>query len=283
MVTIAAAAAVLVGGVLLLRRPSPLGGTSSPPAGEPAGRSGSPAGAGTKAADPAEVARVAEALAAALRERRAAEAVSGLARRQDSAALARALYERGTDEGLRQAAIDMAVASGDPAAVRWLRDLAHQDPVNGPGAAAALGAVSNQAAAPELAAILAGDQSAEVRASAARALGNAGGAEQRAALGDALGSPVEDLRVRQQAALSLGQVGGADSLGPLTAAWERSLADRTPQGEQLRLAILQGLARIPTPEARARLDAIAASKDLPATERAFLQRTRPAAGGGLRK
>ena len=277
VVVVSALVVVVAGGLLLLRRPPPPAAVS-PAEAQPAPTS--------MAADPGEVSRTAEALAQAIREQRATETISRLGQQQNSAALARALHERNDDPVMRQAAIDLAARSGDPAAVLWLATLANADGVDGPRAAATLGSVTSKAAVPALVGLLASDPSPQVRASAARALAasGAGQDEAGAALEQSLGSPQEEIRVRQQAALALGQVGGPAAAAALAGAWERSRADRTATGEELRLAIIQGLQGLQSLQAqpgeqagggtaaRAALAKIAAAPELTDTERAFLAR-----------
>jgi HEAT repeat protein len=131
--------------------------------------------------------------------------------------------------------------------------------------------VSDAAAAPALAELLASSAPVIVRANAARALGAAGTAEQAPDLAKLVGDSGQPLRVRQEAALALGKIGDPAVVATLAAALDQAAGDPAQDAVQLRISIVQALGGIGTGPAREALQRHQ-KRELTEVERVFTQR-----------
>jgi HEAT repeat protein len=170
------------------------------------------------------------------------------------------------DPAAREAAIARAAKQGTADSVSWLVEVVATETTYAARAGAALGTVASSDAAPELVRLAkATEQPVLVRANAAKALATSGGPEHVEPLLAIVDNASEPLRVRQEAALAIGSLGGA-AAGKLSTTLDRSTAD----GEDLRIAVVQALAKLGTPEARAAL-ARHAGRELSDRERVFVK------------
>lgn len=190
-------------------------------------------------------------------------------RRPDALALLRSAWDATDDHTAREQLLVEAARLGAPGAASWLADVADSDDVLAVRAGASLGTIADRRAAPELAKLAAADRSVLVRANAARALGRAGAEEHAPMLAQLVTDAAQPLRVRQQAALSLGHLRVPPA--GLVNALETARADRSTNGEQLRISLIQSLETLGTREAHDALRAYASAKPSP-TEAAFLDR-----------
>lgn len=180
----------------------------------------------------------------------------------------KAAYGRGSALE-RERLLREAATLGTPDAARWLADVAATDEPLAAHAGAALGSIADPRAAAELAQVASSNAPVLVRANAVRALGRSGSPEQTEALTDLVRRPDQPLRVRQEAALALGALGDPSAVPALVAALDAVAADTSPEGEQLRISLVQALGRIPSEAARKFL-ARHAGRPLSARERAFV-------------
>lgn len=186
----------------------------------------------------------------------------GLARLKD-------VWAEHADEDVRDEVIVVTERLGTPEAARWLAELAGQDEALGGRAGAALGRLQGKDTAPVLAEVAASHAPTLPRANAVQALGASGSKEHAGLLAALVADGTQPLRVRQEAALALGNVGGSEQVATLASVLEELAAQRTPDAEQLRISLIQGLGGIHAPEARAALEKHAA-RELSPSERAFL-------------
>jgi HEAT repeat protein len=214
-----------------------------------------------------------EKLMAALREAPDALAKRRIVQRlgtgPEGLARLKAVWGEHADEDVRDEVILVTERLGTPDAARWLAELAGQDEALGGRAGAALGRLQGKDSAPVLAEVAASDAPTLPRANAVLALGASGSKEHAGLLAALLSDKAQPLRVRQEAALALGRVGGAEQVPAMASVLEELVAERTPDAEQLRISLIQGLGGIRAPEARAALEQHA-GRELSPTERAFL-------------
>ncbi|HEX2660591.1 MAG TPA: HEAT repeat domain-containing protein [Polyangia bacterium] len=166
-----------------------------------------------------------------------------------------ARFDSAPDDATRHLALTAAGEQGEPAGVLWLARIAAQDPRVGRWAEDALARVKNRASALELGDVATSKGPPRVRAAAIRALGRAGELAQAAQLSAVIATPGEPMVVRQSAAVALGLIGLPGAVPALTTALSGAAGDGTHDGEELRVLIVQALARLGTPAAH---DAIVA-------------------------
>ncbi len=214
-----------------------------------------------------------EKLMAALKEAPDAQSKRRIVQRlgagPDGLARLKAVWGEHPDEDVRDEVIVVTERLGTPDAARWLAELAGQDEALGGRAGAALGRLQGPGSAPVLAEVAASDAPTLPRANAVLALGASGSKEHAGLLAALVADTSQPLRVRQEAALALGQVGGAEQVPALASVLEELVAQRTPDAEQLRISLIQGLGGIRAPEAKAALEKHA-RRELSPAERAFL-------------
>lgn len=181
----------------------------------------------------------------------------------------KAAWAGSADEDVRDEVLEVTRRLGTPEAARWLAELAGSDEALAGRAGAALGRLEGEGAAAVLAEVAASKAPALARANAVLALGESGARAHAGLLAALVADREQPLRVRQEAALGLAKLGGAEQVPTLASVLEELAAERTPEAEQLRISVIQGLGGIQAPEARAALEAHGA-RELSAAERAFL-------------
>lgn len=180
-----------------------------------------------------------------------------------------ARFEAATDDDGRHWALVAASRTGEPAAVLWLARIAAQDPRVGRFAEDALARVANHHAGLELGDVATSMGPPRVRAAAIRALGASGDLPQAAQLSALIATPTEPAIVRQAAATALGLMAQPGAVPALVTALNGAKGDTTHEGQELRVVIVQALARLGTTEARAAIEA-RAKMTLAPTERAVV-------------
>jgi HEAT repeat protein len=270
---VAAGAVVLaLGGGAALQRAKYAGAASAGRAAttsSPAGPRVAPPGADDR--EPGGAVGVVDALHAepdAATRRGLVDAVKGHA---DPFAELRAISGADLPADTREQALIAAASLGGPEAVAFLAEIAARDVKLGARAGAALGTIADPRAAGALADLVTSDAPVVARANAARALGASGSAEQEKTLAGAVVRVSEALRVRQEAALSLARIGDAAVVSDLAGALDRAAADGSPESEQLRISIVQGLGGIHAAPAREALERHL-GRSLSPGERAFTAR-----------
>lgn len=181
----------------------------------------------------------------------------------------KAAWAGSADEDVRDEVLEVTRRQGTPEAARWLAELAGSDEALAGRAGAALGRLEGEGAAAVLAEVAASRAPALARANAVLALGESGAREHAGLMAALVADGEQPLRVRQEAALGLAKLGGAEQVPTLASVLEELAAVRTPEAEQLRISVIQGLGGIQAPEAREALEAHGA-RELSAAERAFL-------------
>lgn len=180
-----------------------------------------------------------------------------------------ARFESATDDDSRHWALVAASRTGEPAAVLWLARIAAQDPRVGRWAEDALARVANHHAGLELGDVATSIGPPRVRAAAIRALGASGDLPQAAQLSALVATATEPAIVRQAAATALGLMAQTGAVPALISALNGAKGDATHDGQELRVVIVQALARLGTSEARAAIEAHAKTTLTP-TERAVV-------------
>jgi HEAT repeat protein len=180
-----------------------------------------------------------------------------------------ARFESAPDDDRRHWTLVATSKQGEPAAVMWLARLAAQDPRVGRWAEDALAHVANPRSGLELGDIATSKGPPRVRAAAIRALGASGELPQAAQLSALVTTPTEPPLVRQAAATALGLMGQAMAVPALTSALQGSVGDTTHDGQELRVLIVQALARLGPAGARTAIEAHGKATLAP-TERAVV-------------
>lgn len=165
-----------------------------------------------------------------------------------------ARYHAATDDKTRTFSVQGAAKLGEPAAVVWLAQLAAKEDRPGGPATHALGQITNRDSNLELGDVATSDGPAPVRAAAIAALVATGDLAQAAQLSALVADGNQPLPVRQAAANALGQMRRPAAVPALATALEGVQSDGSRQGQQLRVAIVQALGLIGTPEARTALE-----------------------------
>ena len=181
----------------------------------------------------------------------------------------RARFDTATDDQGRQWALMAAAKLGEPAAVLWLAQVAATDKNFGRWAEDALARITSHQADLELGDVATSKGPPRVRVAAIRALAMTGSLPQAAQLTAVVATSSEPIAVRQAAAMALGMMGRSESVQALASALDGALVDSTHDGQQLRVIIIQALARIATSDARAVIESHAKRQLAPA-ERAVV-------------
>ena len=151
----------------------------------------------------------------------------------------------------RDRVLDRAVRLGGAEIVRWLAQLAMTDPSSGARAASALGRIADPRAADQLLRLARSDASPLVRAQAAHALGASGRPAHAAALAGLVEDSAQPLRVREACAFALARIGDAEVVPALGRALDAAATmEDAPEGESLRVAIVEALGHIGSESAR---------------------------------
>jgi hypothetical protein len=181
-----------------------------------------------------------------------------------------ARFDSATNDDGRHWALVATSKQGEPAAVLWLARLAAQDPRVGRWAEDALAHVTNRRSGLELGDIATSQGPPRVRAAAIRALGASGELPQSAQLSALIATPTEPAMVRQAAATALGLMAQPGAVPALISALQGAVGDTSHDGQELRVLIVQALARLGTSQARTAIEAHAQRQALAPTERAVV-------------
>ena len=182
----------------------------------------------------------------------------------------RQAMQRPATVGEKEIALSSAAATGDPATVRDLAEVAAGDSMWRNHAARAIGTISSDRAAEELVKMARGPAPVLVRANAIRALGNLRRPEDASSLLEMAVNVHEPLRIRQESCRAIAHNADGEAVAPLAQALQTAMADASSSSEQLRISLIQSLRGIDSPAAREVLLQYS-SRNLPATERAYLQ------------
>jgi HEAT repeat protein len=160
----------------------------------------------------------------------------------------RPTFERAKDDVTRARAFELAAGEPTTESVEWLAHIADTDPRLGARAAASLGTVKSPAMCETLVR-LSGNASILSRSNAIRAVGNSGGCNYSRSLATLVGNVQEPLRIRQEAATALAKIADPSVVATLADAMAALRSEGGPEAEQLRIAVIQTLGAIGSPDA----------------------------------